>query len=655
MVEKAFPLKIGLEIHGYLDTKEKLFCMCKTDFLNSKNNSLVCPICTGQPGSKPMLPNESAMDKLLEIALIMGCKINHDKDLIWQRKHYNWADLPKGYQNTISGAYSIPVAVNGKFEGIRITECHLEEDPAQWNPETGGINYNRSGLPLVEIVTEPDFHSSEQVVNWLRVVVHSLSYIKAFRKNGGIKVDVNVSTYGERVEMKNLNSIEKIRKAIDYEIIRQLENYEKGIVQERDTLAFDEKSGKTIKMRSKEGAADYRFIPDPDLPVIRLDKKKIEKMGRELPEMPSAKLDKLLKKYKLEKSDAETLIKNLELVDFVEALAEGTEVSGNVVIVHGSNENEKEAKRGGVENTRHWHSWIRKELQKKNIEVSGELYPKDWNPDFDEWKNVFEKNKIDEKTILVGHSAGCAFILRWLMQTKKKVSKLIFVAPYLKDDGIATWLKEFVTFDFDDSLKSFYNGLTVFYDKKDLKGILESVELIKKKLPCKLIELKNHGHFTKGDMGTEEFPELLEELSEKGIDVKKNISWITIELLRVLNYNKKTLEEGDVEIKPEHLAELISLVDKGELTVLKAKQIMNDFVPKSFSVKEKLSSAIGKLSDEETKKLVEQVIKENPKVWEEFKSGKKESLNFLIGCVMKLSNRRADFGKVREVMEGIGR
>lgn len=447
--KKTFPLKIGLEIHGYLDTKEKLFCMCKTDFLEAKPNSIVCPICTGQPGSKPMLPNESAMDKLLEIALIMGCKINHDKDLIWQRKHYNWADLPKGYQNTISGAYSIPCAVNGKFEGIRITECHLEEDPAQWNPESGGINYNRSGLPLVEIVTEPDFHSSEQVVNWLRTVVHSLSYIKALRKNGGIKVDVNVSTYGERVEMKNLNSIEKIRKAIDYEIVRQLENYEKGIVQERDTLAFDEATGKTIKMRSKEGAADYRFIPDPDLPVIKLDKKKIEKMERELPEMPSAKLEKLLKKYKLEKSDAEILIKNLELVDFAEGL------------------------------------------------------------------------------------------------------------------------------------------------------------------------------------------------DKSGVKVKENISWITIELLRVLNYNKKTLEDEDVEIKPEHLAELISLVDKEELTVLKAKQIMNDFVPKSFSVKEKLSSAIGKLSDDETKKFVEQAIKENPKV---------KDLNFLMGQVMRLSQRRASPADVKKIL-----
>jgi aspartyl-tRNA(Asn)/glutamyl-tRNA(Gln) amidotransferase subunit B len=461
--EKTFPLKIGLEIHGYLDTNEKLFCMCKTDFLNAEANTLICPICTGQPGCKPMLPNKSAMDKLVEISLILGCKVNHEENLVWQRKHYNWADLPKGYQNTISGAYAIPVAVEGKFEGIGITECHLEEDPAQWNPETGGVNYNRSGLPLVEIVTEPDFRSSEQVVTWLKTLVHSLSYVKALRKNGGIKVDVNVSTYGERVEMKNLNSLEKIKKAIEYEISRQLENHEKGIEQKRDTLAFDEKTGKTIKMRSKEGAADYRFIPDPDLPVIKLDKKKIQHIEKALPEMPSAKLEKLLDKFKLEKSDAEILIKNLELVDFVEALA------------------------------------------------------------------------------------------------------------------------------------------------------------------------------------------------EHKIDLKKNISWITIELLRVLNYNKKTLEDADVEIKPEHLAELISLVDKNELTVLKAKQIMNDFVPKSFSVKEKLSSAIGKLSDEETKKLVEQAIKENPKVWEEYKSGKKESLNFLIGCVMKLSNRRADFGKVREMMEGMGK
>lgn len=460
MVEgKKYPVKIGLEIHGYLNTKEKLFCKCSTDFLNSKPNEIICPICTGQPGSKPMLPNSAAMDKLVEIALVLKCKLNHEKDLVWQRKHYSWADLPKGYQNTISGAYSIPVAVEGKFNGIRITEVHLEEDPAQWNPINGGINYNRSGLPLVEIVTEPDFRDSEEVISWLKALLHSLSYIKAVRKNGGIKVDVNVSTYGERVEMKNLNSLYKIKKAIDYEIIRQIENHKRGVIQERETLAFDETLGKTIKMRSKENAADYRFIPDPDLPVIRLDKNRIEKLKKDLPEMPTEKLEKLLKKYQLEKTDADILFKDLELVKFVEALA------------------------------------------------------------------------------------------------------------------------------------------------------------------------------------------------EEGIDVKENISWLTIELLRVLNYNKKTLEDEDLKILPEHLAELIELVSEGEITVLKAKQVMNEFVPRSFSVKE--NEEITSIKEEIVEKFCKQVINENPQVVEKYKSGNQAPLNFLMGQVMKVSGKRAKPERVKEILSKI--
>ncbi len=458
MEKKTFPLKIGLEVHGYLDTEEKLFCKCKTSFLESKPNSIICPICTGQPGSKPMLPNQSAMDKLIKISLILNCKINLDKDLIWQRKHYNWSDLPKGYQSTISGAYAVPVAVNGKFNGIRITEAHLEEDPAQWNPETGGINYNRSGLPLVEIVTEPDFTSSEQAITWLKSLVHSLSYIKAIRKNGGIKVDVNVSTYGERVEMKNLNSLNKIKKAIEYEIIRQVENYEKGIIQTRDTLAFDEKLGKTIKMRSKEGAADYRFIQDPDLPVIKIDKKRVIKLKSEIPEMPSEKLKRLLKEYNIEKSDAEILIRNLELVDF------------------------------------------------------------------------------------------------------------------------------------------------------------------------------------------------FEELSKQGIDMKKNISWITIELLRVLNYNKKTLEDSDINVRPEHLAELISMIDKKELTVLKAKQIMNDFIPNSFSLKEHKDEILN-IDETAIKNFCKKVIENNQHVVSQYREGNTQSINFLMGQVMRLSEKRANPNIVKEILK----
>ncbi len=451
MAKKAFPIKIGLEVHGYLDTNEKLFCKCKVS-LDEEPNTHICPICTGQPGSKPMAPNCSAVDKFIQIALILNSKLN--KEWVWQRKHYDWADLPKGYQNTISGPHAKPCSIGGSFKGINITEAHLEEDPAQWNPETGKINYNRSGLPLVEIVTEPEFSSSDQVIEWLKHLILSLSYVKALRKNAGIKVDVNVSTYGDRVEMKNLNSLEKIRKAIEYEIMRQVENHEQGIVQKRETLAFDEKLGKTIKMREKEGAADYRFIPDPDLPVLKVDSKRINRIKDNMPEMPEEKLNKLITKFNIDKKNAEILTKNLELVEFVE------------------------------------------------------------------------------------------------------------------------------------------------------------------------------------------------ELAKEGIDVKDNLSWITIELLRILNYNKKSLEDEDVDIKPEHMAELIRIVQSKKITVLKAKQIMNDFIPKSFSIKEK--GDIDKISDDAIENICRQVIDENPHVVDEYKSGKAASLNFLVGQVMNKSNRRADFKVAKE-------
>ncbi len=457
--KKTFPLKIGLEIHGYLDTVEKLFCKCRTSREEFENfpNFNVCPICTGQPGSKPMLPNEEAVKKLIEISLILGSKINYG-DWIWQRKHYDWADNPKGYQTTISGAHTVPCSLGGKFNGINITEAHLEEDPAQWNPDTGKINYNRSGLPLIEIVTEPEFSNSEQVVVWLKSLILSLSYVGAIRKNAGIKVDVNVSTYGERVEMKNLNSLEKIRKAIEYEIVRQLENHEEGIVQKRETLAFDEKLGKTIKMRNKEGAADYRFISDPDLPVLKIDKKLVLEIKENLPEMPEEKLDKLLKKFSVDKKNAEILTKNLELVEF------------------------------------------------------------------------------------------------------------------------------------------------------------------------------------------------FEELSELGIDMRKNLSWVTVELLRVLNYNKKSLDDADVEIKPEHLAELIGFVESGKITVLKGKQIMNDFVPKSFSLKEH-KGEIENIDSLAVENIAKQVISENSHVVNEYKSGKVEGLNYLIGQVMRLSERRADYREATKILK----
>ena len=194
--------KIGLEIHGYINTEEKLFCSCKSEhgLKFSKPNTNICPICTGQPGSKPLLPNKLAINKVIQITLILGCKINDN--LIWQRKHYDWPDLPKGYQNTISGPYATPVGIKGNFLGIRIKEAHIEEDPAAWDPKSGEIDYNRSGSPLIEIVTEPDFKDSEQVIEWLKQLIITLSYIKALDKSSGIKAYVNISIpelKGERV------------------------------------------------------------------------------------------------------------------------------------------------------------------------------------------------------------------------------------------------------------------------------------------------------------------------------------------------------------------------------------------------------------------------------------------------------------------------
>jgi aspartyl-tRNA(Asn)/glutamyl-tRNA(Gln) amidotransferase subunit B len=325
MVDKSNLAKIGLEIHGYLDTKEKLFCRCKNfhDMKQINPNENICPICTGQPGSKPMLPNKSAVDKILQIGLMLNCKpnlIENNKPLIFQRKHYNWPDMPHGYQKTISGSHSTPCVENGEFLGIRIREAHLEEDPAAWNPETGKIDYNRAGVPLIEIVTEPDFSSPEQVEIWLKQLVLTLSYIKSINKDAGIKADVNVNLKGisVRTEIKNVNSITEIIKAISSEIKR----HEKEKPMKQETRRWNSEKNSTELMRLKEQAEDYRFIPDPDLPAIKITKQRIESLKKSLPESPMEKLDKIIKHHKVNKKDAEVLTKNLEIVELFEKVVE---------------------------------------------------------------------------------------------------------------------------------------------------------------------------------------------------------------------------------------------------------------------------------------------------------------------------------------------
>ncbi len=313
---------IGLEIHAYLVTKEKLFCKCKASRERGlRENIYICPICTGQPGAKPMLPNKSAVEKAVAIGLMLGCKIN--MVMSWQRKHYDWPDLPKGYQSTLSGKHANPIGADGKFYGITISSMHLEEDPASWNPESGEVDYNRSGLPLVEIITEPDFSTSEEVVDWLKKLLHALAYLKAVDSNAGIKVDVNVNIPGrsERVEIKNINSLDSIWRAIDFELQRQ--NQEGG--NKRETRRFDDAKGKTMLMRGKEGAEDYRFISDPDLRALYFNKNFINSLSKKIPDSPEKKLILIIKKYKIDKKNAEILTKHLDIAEFFEKVAERME------------------------------------------------------------------------------------------------------------------------------------------------------------------------------------------------------------------------------------------------------------------------------------------------------------------------------------------
>jgi predicted alpha/beta hydrolase family esterase len=184
----------------------------------------------------------------------------------------------------------------------------------------------------------------------------------------------------------------------------------------------------------------------------------------------------------------------------------------NVVIVHGANDSEESAFEGGRENTRHWFNWLIKELENESIKVSGGLYPKDWEPDYKEWKSLFERNEINEGTILIGHSLGCGFILRWMAENKRKVKKVILVAPYVLDSPELPGLKDMVNFEFDSSLNELWGELVIFSSEDDDEFILKSVKEINNKLNSKHLSFKDKGHFTKGDLGKEEFPELLEEI-----------------------------------------------------------------------------------------------------------------------------------------------
>ena len=298
----------GLEIHVQLETESKLFCDCPTNYQEAPINTNICPVCLNQPGAKPHPTNEKALENALMIALMLNCEIDQNVTY-FMRKHYDYPDLPSGYQRT-----SVPIGINGELNGIRIREIHVEEDPGQFKPDRGTVNFNRSGIPLVEIVTEPDIKSPEEARSFLNELIRVLQYSGGARGEGTMRADVNISINGgNRVEMKNVNSIKGAYRALIFERNRQKRNLERGVETKQETRAYVESQMITTAMRLKEDADDYRFITDPDLPPMQISDETIQKVLDTMPEAPHNKVKRFVNDYNIDEETAKVLTSELDL------------------------------------------------------------------------------------------------------------------------------------------------------------------------------------------------------------------------------------------------------------------------------------------------------------------------------------------------------
>lgn len=306
-------VRSGLEVHVYLRTRAKLFCACSADALGgARPNRRVCPVCTGQPGAKPMAPNRAAFEHAVRLARALGSTLQPAARVL--RKHYFYPDLASNYQRT-----SDPVAVGGALAGARIRELHVEEDPGAFDPASGLVDYDRSGLPLVEVVTEPDFASPAHARRFLHELRLVLSYLDAWRAEAGVKADCNVSVHGgERAEVKNVNSVRNVERALEHEASRQLEAHARGERQARETRHFDEATGRTTRLRLKESEADYRHLPDPDLPPVD-----VAALAAALPaeEAPLARRARIAARAGVPEDDASPLLEERALADAFDAAA----------------------------------------------------------------------------------------------------------------------------------------------------------------------------------------------------------------------------------------------------------------------------------------------------------------------------------------------
>ncbi len=326
---------IGLEVHAQLRTKSKIFCGCSASF-GADPNTHTCPVCLGMPGVLPVL-NKQVVEFALKLALATHCRIASQS--VFARKNYFYPDLPKGYQIS---QYEFPLASAGYLEiplgeeitkRIGITRIHMEEDAGKLvHDETRPLSYvdfNRTGVPLLEIVSEPDMRSPEEAVAYLKELREILVYLEICDGNmeeGSFRCDANVSVrplgqreLGTRTELKNMNSFRHVQRAISYEIQRQIGILEEGGSVIQETRLWDEHRQITFSMRGKEEAHDYRYFPDPDLVPVEIHEQWLEKLRQELPELPAAKRKRFVLQYGLRPYDAELLTSSRALADYFEA------------------------------------------------------------------------------------------------------------------------------------------------------------------------------------------------------------------------------------------------------------------------------------------------------------------------------------------------
>jgi len=331
-----FQTIIGLEVHAQLATQSKMFCGCPAEHFAKKPNTQTCPVCLAMPGGLPV-PNKKAVEWTMLLGLALGCSINRESK--FDRKHYFYPDLPKGYQIS---QFDMPLCRNGVVRlssgDVRIHRVHLEEDTGKLQHTTIDrklvtlVDFNRSGVPLMEIVTEPDIHSSDQAKEFLKKlhqIVRYLDISDADMEKGSMRLEPNISVRKQgdshlppyKVEVKNINSFNFVKRAIDFEVGRHIKLLEDGEIPAQETRGWNETKGITVSQRSKEEAHDYRYFPEPDIPPMQFTEAQISKLKSQIPELPDVKKERFVTSFGLSDYDVAQLIDEPETAMYFEECA----------------------------------------------------------------------------------------------------------------------------------------------------------------------------------------------------------------------------------------------------------------------------------------------------------------------------------------------